>query len=289
MPHNHPHLASAGPPSPPSPRASSIETRSIRAPAIQAPEIQAPAIQTRRPCAARRATLLVLVALVASTGCRFAANGQNTMGARLYEQGQYSSALQHFQKVIESDPSNADGYYNLAATNHRLGIQRRDGSQLAQAESLYNQCLDFDPNHVDCHRALAVLLVDTGRSDRAFALLKNWAAATPNYAEPRVELARLYEEIKQPETALKYLEDAVVADPNNARAWLALGRIRETAGDLNQALQNYQRSVALGGGDPMVQSHIAALSRQIAANFEQQYAAPGTAIATTPQSGMVRR
>ena len=232
----------------------------------------------------------MVLSIATASGCQWAANGQNSVGARLYEQGQYSAALQQFQKVVSADPTNADGYYNLAATNHRLGVQRGDAAQLTQAESLYNQCLDVDPNHVECHRGLAVLLADTNRPDRAFALLKNWAAASPNYAEPRIELARLYEDVREPETALKYLEDAVQTDPNNARAWLALGRLREQAGDLNQALQNYQRSVVLGAADPMVTSRIASLNRSIAANFETQSAlTPQTQIATAPQSGMVRR
>lgn len=234
------------------------------------------------------AALLILGAVL-STGCQWAANGQNTVGARLYEQGQYSAALQQFQKVITADPQNADGYYNLAATNHRLGVQRGDAAQLTQAEALYNQCLDVDPNHVECHRGLAVLLADTNRPDRAFALLKNWASQFPNYAEPRIELARLYEDVREPETALKYLEDAVQSDPNNARAWLALGRLREQSGDLNQALQNYQRSVVLGANDPLVSQRIASLNRAISANFESQIAtAPPTQIATI-QSGMVRQ
>ncbi|MEM9826471.1 MAG: tetratricopeptide repeat protein [Planctomycetota bacterium] len=226
--------------------------------------------------------------LLLAGGCQWSASGQNSMGARLYEQGQYSAALQQFQKVIASDPANADAYYNLAATNHRLGLQRNDVALLNQAESLYNQCLDHDGNHVECHRGLAVLLADTQRTDRAFALLKNWAASQPQYAEPRIELARLYEEVKQPETALKYLEDAVSTDPNNARAWLALGRLREAGGDLNQALQNYQRSIALGGGDAMVNQRVAFLSRQISGQFEAQNARTQIATVPGPTSGMSR-
>ena len=124
---------------------------------------------------------ICMTLLLSMPGCQWAASGQNSTGARLYEQGQYSAALQRFQKVITSDPSNADGYYNLAATNHRLGNQRNDTQQLTQAEALYNQCLDHDPNHVECHRGLAVLLVDTGRPDRAFALMKNWASQNPKF------------------------------------------------------------------------------------------------------------
>ena len=213
-------------------------------------------------------TLMIWGGLLLSSGCQFAASGQNAQGTRLYQQGNYTAALQEFQKAIASDPQNADGYYNLAATTHRLGIQRKDATLIGQAEALYNQCLDHDPNHVECHRGLGVLLIDSGRPDRAFALMKNWAAQNPTFAEPRIELARLYEEAGEPQTALKYLEDAVQQDANSARAWLALGRLREGSGDLAQALQNYQRSYAINGMQPMVNERIAALSRQITSQYD---------------------
>jgi len=236
--------------------------------------------------------LLLASSLLGASGCQWAASGQNATGARLYEQGQYSAALQQFQKVIATDPTNADGYYNLAATNHRLGNQRGDLQQLTQAEALYNQCLDHDPNHVECHRGLAVLLIDTGRPDRAFALVKNWAAQNPQFAEPRIELARLYEEANDPGTALKYLEDAVQKDANNSRAWLALARLREQSGDLQQALQNYQRSLAINNLQPMAAERVAALSRQISNNNEAILARGAQTRMATPagiDSGLIRR
>ncbi len=212
-------------------------------------------------------------------GCHWAASGQNATGARLYEQGQYTAALQQFQQAITSNPQNADGYYNLAATTHRLALQRSDAKLTEQAEALYNQCLDHDPNHVECHRGLAVLLSDTNRPDRAFALMKNWASQNPQYSEPRIELARLYEEHGEPATALKYLEDAVLQDANNSRAWLALGRLREKSGDLTQALQNYQQALALNGAQPAVSERVAALSRQINSNLDASRSQVGTQIA----------
>lgn len=247
-------------------------------------------IQTLRLQLNAVATAVLMGACLWSSGCQWAASGQNATGARLYEQGQFSAALQQFQKVITTDPTNADGYYNLAATNHRLGNQRQDSQLLTQAEALYNQCLDHDPNHVECHRGLAVLLVDTGRPDRAFALMKNWAAGSPQFAEPRIELARLYEEAKDRSTALKYLEDAVQLDANNARAWLALGKLREETGDLNQALQNYQRSLAINNLQPWASERVASLGRQISATYDASISNGQTQIASpAPNSGFVRR
>lgn len=242
------------------------------------------------PPARHRLLMLITSSLVgwilaAQCGCQWAANGQNAQGARLYEQGQYSAAMQEFQKAIATDPTNADGYYNLAATTHRMGVQRNDAALLEQAEALYNQCLDHAPNHVDCHRALAVLLVESGRPDQAFTLLKNWTIKNPRYAEARIELARLYEEFGEPQTAQKYLEDAVQQDPNSARAWLALARMREASGDITQALANYQRSFNLNNMQPMVQERIAALNRQLSDSYNSSLSAGGTRMAQPPASG----
>jgi Tfp pilus assembly protein PilF len=222
---------------------------------------------------------IALPMLLVSVGCRWTASGKNALGTQLHQQGQYTAALQQFQQVVATDPTNPDGYYNLAATTHRLAKQRNDEALFRNAEALYNQCLDHAPNHVECHRGLAVLLVDTGRPDRAFALMKNWASQNPSASEPRVELARLYEEAGEPETALKYLEDAVQQDANNSRAWLALARLRESSGDLSQALQNYQRALALNNTQPMISERIAALSRQLNSNLDAASYNAGTQIA----------
>lgn len=217
-------------------------------------------------------TIFAGMLFASANGCQWAASGQNATGAKLYEQGQYTAAMQQFQKVIATDPDNPDGYYNLAATTHRLGLQRGDQNLIDQSESLYNQCLDHDPNHIECHRGLAVLLVDTNRPDRAFALMKNWASQNPTYSEPRIEIARLYEEHGEPQTALKYLEDAVQQDANNPRAWLALARLRESEGDLPQALQNYQHALALNGNQPMVSERVSAISRQLNSDLDANLA-----------------
>ena len=125
-----------------------------------------------------------------------------------------------------------------------------------------------------------MLLVDSGRPDRAFALIKNWASKNPTFAEPRIELARLYEEHGEPQTALKYLEDAVQQNANSSRAWLALAQIREKAGDVTQALQNYQRAQALGPGNQLATERVAVLSRQLNANADAGNIGGGTQIAT---------
>ena len=211
---------------------------------------------------------VIVTALIVSFGggCRWASSGQNTLGVRLYQQGRYPEALQQFQVAQSTDPHNPDAYYNLASTYHKLGVTQKDQKLIDQAESLYHQCLDLSPNHVDCHRGLAVLLVESSRPDRAFAFLKNWAAANPNMADPRVELSRMHQEFGETKVAERYLDEVLAMDPNHHRAWAARGQMREASGDLNQALQNYQQSLAINSIQPDLYQRVASLNVRIAQN-----------------------
>ena len=134
---------------------------------------------------------------------------------------------------------------------------------LQQAENLYNQCLERDPNHTDAYRGLAVLLNETGRQREAFNLLNHWSSASPKSADPKIELARLYEEFGDKEAATGHLLDALAAEPNNARALAALGKLREEAGDHAQALADYQRSLWYDRFQPEVAARVAALQSAI--------------------------
>lgn len=206
--------------------------------------------------------LLSCAVLAHGSGCRVAANGQNMQGVRLFQQGQYQSALQQFQKAATNDPTNADAYYNLASTYHRMGVQQNDRNLLAQAEELYERCLRYSGDHADCHRGLTVLLAETNRAELAEKHLRDWAIRSPLVADARIELARFYEELNKANRAEQFLLEAVGINPNSDRAWAALARIREQKGDLAQAMANYQRSLSLNPSQPQVAERLADLGRR---------------------------
>lgn len=208
---------------------------------------------------------LVAVA-AAATGCsNLASQSANVEGVRLYQQGNYQMASDRFQRAIAQDPKSPEGYYNLAAALHKTGTLYNRPADLQQAETLYNQSLERAPNHAECHRALAVLLTETGRQEEAFRLMNNWAAASPQLAAPKVELARLLEEVGQPEQAKAQLVNALTVEPHNARALTALGRLRDQSGERDQALANYQRSLALNRYQPEVAARVAQLQSAVVA------------------------
>jgi tetratricopeptide (TPR) repeat protein len=223
------------------------------------------------------------LAMLLCSGCGTVGQGQNDQGVRLYQQGNYQAAALSFQRAIQSNPQNADAYYNLARLHHRQANLRDNTQDLQQAETYYNMCLDHSPHDVDCYRSLAVLLVQQSRSDEAMTLLERWAAANPTNPEPKIELARVSEEFGKQEEAKNYLLAAIADDPNNSRALAALGKIRETAGDTAQARINYQRSLQHDPFNTRVAARLAALTAVERANH--QITPPGgSRVVTTPDS-----
>lgn len=202
--------------------------------------------------------------VTAGSGCNMISHSKNSEGVRMFDQAYYQGAQQRFQQAIQADPTNPDGYYNLARTYHQLGKLHNQKTDYQQAESYYHQCLDHEPNYQDCYRGLAVLLVEQGRSADAFKLMEGWASRSPSTSPPKIELARLNEEAGNREAAKQQLIEAVNIDPMNARALAALGKLREDSGETAQALANYQRSLQVDPHQPQLASRIGALSTPVA-------------------------
>ena len=128
---------------------------------------------------------MAAVAFAALGGCQLISQGHNAEGVRMYQQAYYEGALQQFQRALDADPQNPDSYYNLGATHHQLAKLHKRDADYTQAESYYNQCIDKSPNHEECYRGLAVLLVETD----AFDLAKD----APGRARLKTRLDGLYE------------------------------------------------------------------------------------------------
>ena len=196
------------------------------------------------------------------SGCGLSAANNNMQGKQLFQQGQYAQAIEMFQRSVNDDPRNADGYYNMAVTYYYLGKQQKNATWLQQSDQLYRQALNLDPSHVDAYRGLAALLADAGRSQDAIQMVQNWRVQQPDSAEPVIELARLYREAGDRSTATQLLADALNIDGNNARALKAMGMRREESGEYSLALQNYIRSYEANNTQADVAQKIAALQGQ---------------------------
>lgn len=233
-------------------------------------------------------SLILCATFVSFAGCHWASAGKNTLGVHMYQQGRWNEALQQFHTALSSDPSNPDAYYNLASTYHKVAVAQKDQRLVEQSEAFYNQCLELSPDHVDCHRGLAVLLAESGRPDSGMRLLKGWAGRNPGASAPLVELARLNQEYGEDKVAERYLDQALALNVRDYRAWAAKGQMREQTGDLNQAVRDYQQSLSLNAMQPNLYQRVAALSARIAQNTANGQPSGWTAQPNLPSTGIRR-
>lgn len=202
---------------------------------------------------------------ISLSGCRLAADRQNSIGRQAYESGQLAQAINRFQQALNLNPNNADAYYNLGSSYYLLGKQNQNEQWVNQAEQLLRQSIELDDQHTDAHRALSALLIETNRERYAFDLVDAWRQRYPQSAEPLIEIARLYQEYGDHRRATDFLSDAVRLDSQNVRALKALGHVREAQGQLNLALENYNRALQLDQS----QYEVAQRVQQIAVRLAQ--------------------
>ena len=234
-----------------------------------------------RPCHLILGAWVVGCSLAGASGCgSLAAQGMNAEGVRLYSEARYDDAIQEFHKALNNDPRNADGYYNLAATYHRMGTQTGNKAYLQQAEQYYRMCQDHDPDHCQCYRGLAVLLVQQGRSEEAFHSIATWADRQPTLAEPKIELARLYQESGDLQAAKSHLTRRSAWLRTTARALAALGSLHEQLGERAAALQDYQQSLARDAAQPELAAHFATLQGGSSPTSPPATSSGGTQLAT---------
>lgn len=207
---------------------------------------------------------------------------KNAEGLRYFGQQRYAEAMTAFTAAQNTDPTNPDVYYNIAATYHQSGKVSLQQGQTAVAQQQYESaiqnyklCLAKNPNHTAAYRGLATLYMECQNADAAFQTLIDWQNVNPVSPEPKIELARLYQEFAQiclvqrrddvakecQDAAVKLLQSAAVTDPANYRVLRALGYLKEQNGDIAGAAADYQRSLQSNPNQKDLSDRLAALQR----------------------------
>lgn len=207
--------------------------------------------------------ILVFAILMLICGCSsIQSQYGNTSGVQLFAEGNYAEALVRFQSAIDSNPNDADSYYNIAAVHHHLARINRDANQNAQAEANYKLCFSKNPNHTSAYRGYAVWLMENHRRKEAFELLEQWSNTRLDIADPKIELGRLHQETGNTQKAIDYLSAAIAIEPKSARAHAALGYLRESLSEWDQAILNYRYSLECNPNQPDLSYRLAQIQAQ---------------------------
>jgi Flp pilus assembly protein TadD len=128
--------------------------------------------------------------------------------------------------------------FAAALQNHR---QRR----MPEAEGLYRQVLEIDPNHVDALHMLGVLAYQAGRPESAVDLIGRAIALHGENASFHNNLGEALRYLGRLDEAVAHFTKAVELDPDAAEGHMNLGNALKQQGHLQQAIERYRRALEL--------------------------------------------
>ncbi len=163
-----------------------------------------------------------------------------------------------------------------------VGTSRSASSskRLAQAEALYRQILDADPNHVDALHLLGVLASQLGQHDLAISSIQAAVTRAPHVAVFHTNLGIACQSARRMEESVASFQEAVRLQPD-APAWFNLATALKEQGRWAAAIESFDQALRLNP-----RYYEAHLNRGVAlagaGRFDEAIAAYGQALELEP-------
>ena len=174
------------------------------------------------------------------------------LGMILYYQDRYEEAIDATRVAVEQRPDFALGSINLGLALNALGRSK-------EAETHLRHALELNPQNVDSFQKLIELLTPQGRYEEAIDLIALAAALSPDStqaAELHFLMGETAREKGQPEAAAEHYAHTLEMDPHHGQTlhWLAMVRLEQQR--YNEALELFQRLIALHPEDAATYSNM---------------------------------
>jgi len=125
----------------------------------------------------------------------------------------------------------------------QLASRYRQEGNLQQAEFIYKEILNFDPNNFHILNYLGNVLQDQRKFDEAIAYYQKAIKFNPLFAGSYFHLGSVFEIIGQSEKAINYYKKAIQYDPNFVGSYNNLGNVYRKLGRLDEAIPYFQRAI----------------------------------------------
>ncbi|NQU59414.1 MAG: tetratricopeptide repeat protein [Rhodospirillales bacterium] len=127
----------------------------------------------------------------------------------------------------------------------RLAMAHHQGGRLSQAEGLYRQILQADPDHPDALHLLGLLAHQAGNSDLAVELITKAIEVNPGHGEAHYNLGNVLLEQGKPDQAVSCYRQALAIKPDFVDALNNLGSTLQSLGRLEEAIACFEKSIAI--------------------------------------------
>lgn len=125
------------------------------------------------------------------------------------------------------------------------GIEFHQAGRLRDAEAIYRQVLEIEPNHADAIHLLGVISHQAGRYEFAARLISEAILVNPGVANYHNNLGNVLEKLERLEDALSCYQKALTLEPDFAAAHGNLGNALQKLGRAEDAVASYRTALAL--------------------------------------------
>ena len=126
-----------------------------------------------------------------------------------------------------------------------LATQHHTAGRLSQAENIYQQILQNDPNQPSALHLLGVIAHQRGHNDTAIEFITKALTLEPNQAQAHYNLGLTLRDLGRVEEAVSSYHKALALKPDYAEAYNNLGTAFRDLGKLEEAVQSYRNALAV--------------------------------------------
>lgn len=181
----------------------------------------------------------------ATSGLMYCANSFMNAGVAFFNEKNYSSAIEYFEKSISINKESFKILDSNAIFNAALAADR--GNMNDKAKAFMQQLIDMNyGGAADGSRnysMLAAIYKREGNTEKFMSTIQAGRKAFPNDKDLIIEELNYYLENKKDKEALSNLELAIQNDPNNATLHFALGTIYDRLDQFENAVKAYKKAI----------------------------------------------
>jgi predicted O-linked N-acetylglucosamine transferase (SPINDLY family) len=126
-----------------------------------------------------------------------------------------------------------------------LALEHHQAGRLAEAERIYKQVLEVDPNHPQALHLLGLIAHQCGKHELAIELIEKTIRIDPSKAHYRNNLGEAYRAVGRAGDAEQQYGAALLLNPAYTEAHNNLGNALLDLGRLEEAEQSYRRALSL--------------------------------------------
>ncbi|MDE0683156.1 MAG: tetratricopeptide repeat protein [Candidatus Poribacteria bacterium] len=165
------------------------------------------------------------------------------LGQVLATQGFFDDALTEYAKAAQHQPYAAQDLYELAVIFNEKG--NTDG-----AIQLYQRTIETEPMHAQSHFALGEIFYTSSNTETALHHYQQALSVMPSLKDTFYEpLEPYFAGLMTPDQAMPIIEKAMFVLPNAPRSSFYAGMIETDAGNIEKAIQHYEKTIEIVEAD----------------------------------------